>query len=64
MLDADENVPVQPEREENHDEPVMDADAIMNQITDSEGNIRLEPYSAAKTSALNSELAKPNLEEL
>ena len=63
-LDADASAPVQPEDAENHDEPVIDADAIMNQITDSEGNIKLDPYSGAKAAALNAALAKPNLKEL
>ena len=60
-LDADASAPVQPENAENHDEPVMYADTIMNQITDSEGNLKLEPYSAAKAAALNAALAKPNM---
>ena len=42
----------------------MDADTIMNQITDSEGNIKLNPYSAAKSAGLNAALAKPNLKKL
>ena len=64
VLDADANVLVQTENAESHNEPVMDADTIMNQITDSEGNIKLNPYSAAKAAALNAALAKPNLKEL
>ena len=57
-------VPLQPENAEEQDEPVLDANVIMKHITDSDGNIALEPCAAAKTATLKAAPAKPSMKEI